>query len=139
MKSIKPGRGPSKRNFVGSIFSIVFGIIWTVIAFCMAFESVGAGFGFIGLLFPLFGIVFIGLGVYNAIVNYKNANGEDRMSLYDIVDSQEEPDPWSPNYERKKGESRNAPAQGEGSFCPYCGKPVEQDHRFCKYCGRSLR
>ena len=79
MKSIKPGRGPSKRNFVGSIFSIVFGIIWTVIAFCMAFESVGAGFGFIGLLFPLFGIVFIGLGVYNAIVNYRNANGEDRM------------------------------------------------------------
>ena len=137
MKSIKPGRGPSKQSFVGSIFGIVFGVIWTILAICMT-----ANAGIIGLLFPLFGICFVGMGIYNAYIAYKNAHGEDRMSLFDVVDSEEEPDPWSPDYEKKKAQQRNGTVQTDSNeikFCPYCGKDIEPDHKFCKYCGKSLR
>jgi len=29
--------------------------------------------------------------------------------------------------------------EGEGRFCPKCGKPVGEDHSFCRYCGSVLR
>ena len=32
MKSVKPGRGPSGMNFIGSVIAIVFGIFWTIMA-----------------------------------------------------------------------------------------------------------
>lgn len=57
MKSIKPGRRRSRYNAVGAVIGIVFGIIWTIAAL-----SMGAPF-----FFPLFGLVFIGMGVYNAV------------------------------------------------------------------------
>lgn len=137
MKSIKPGRGPSKRSFAGSIFVVIFGVIWTILAFSMT-----AGLGLIGLLFPLFGVCFVGFGIYDAYLAYQNAHGEDRMSLFDIVDSNEEPDPWSPDYEQRKAQSdREAitdPEKLEANFCPYCGKAVEPEHNFCKYCGKPL-
>lgn len=94
MKSIKPGRGPSMHSAVGSIFMVVFGVIWTLIAIGMTWDA-----GIIGLLFPLFGLVFIGQGIYSAVVSFKNAKGKDRMSLYDIVDESEEKDPWDPTYD----------------------------------------
>ena len=83
MKSVKPGRGPSMMGGIGSIFGIVFGIIWT----CGA-ASIGAP-GF----FLLFGVAFIGIGVVNAVYSFKNASGDNRYSAFDIVDSDEEPDP----------------------------------------------
>ena len=52
MKSIKPGRRRSRYNAVGAVIGIVFGIIWTIAAL-----SMGAPF-----FFPLFGLVFIGIG-----------------------------------------------------------------------------
>ena len=84
MKSIKPGRGPSAMGAVGSIFSAIFGIIWTIAA-----ASMGAP-----VFFWLFGVVFVILGIVQAIYNFKNATGENRYSKFDIVDSAEEPDPW---------------------------------------------
>ena len=83
MKSIKPGRGPSAMGAVGSIFSAIFGIIWTIAA-----ASMGAP-----VFFWLFGVVFVILGIVQAIYNFKNATGENRYSEFDIVDSTEEPDP----------------------------------------------
>lgn len=35
MKSIKPGRGPSKIGAAGSIFAVIFGIFWCLIAASM--------------------------------------------------------------------------------------------------------
>ena len=68
MKSIKPGRRRSRYNAVGAVIGIVFGIIWTIAAL-----SMGAPF-----FFPLFGLVFIGMGVYNAVYNYRNATSPTR-------------------------------------------------------------
>jgi len=133
MKSIKPGRGPSKQSFVGSIFGIVFGVFWTILAIAMTADA-----GIIGLIFPLFGICFVGMGIYNAYIAYHNAHGENRMSMYDIVDVDEEPDPWSPDYEQRKQREQTSASDSKAKFCPYCGKPIEADYKFCKYCGRSL-
>ena len=133
MKSIKPGRGPSMMGAVGSICSALFGVIWTLAA-----VSMGAPF-----FFPLFGLIFIGLGISSAIYNFKNATGENRYSSFDIVDAQEEPDPLNQRF----GSSNNSfdetifTQAGDGadlSFCPYCGAKLGEDFAFCGKCGRQL-
>ena len=82
MKSIKPGRGPSAMGAMGSIIAVIFGIFWTIAA------AHGRA-----LLFPLFGVLFIIMGIVQAVYNFKNATGEHRFSEFDIVDGAEEPDP----------------------------------------------
>lgn len=121
MKSIKPGRGPSKHAAAGSVFGIVFGIIWTVLA-----ASITAGAGVIGLIFPLFGLVFIGVNVYNLVYHSKNAAAEpeDRDSLLEIVDSGDDlPEESIPS---------------DAAYCPWCGEKLGEDYQYCPKCGRKL-
>ena len=131
MKHIKPGRGPSAMGAFGSIFAAVFGVIWTIAA-----VSMGAPW-----FFALFGVVFIGTAVVQAVYNYKNATGKHRYSAFDVVDSAEEPDPWDQRF----GEGPDDPAAGDaprdGSalrYCPYCGAEVGEGFTFCAQCGRKL-
>lgn len=134
MRSIKPGRGPSGMNFAGSIFAVIFGIIWTILAGTMT-----RGAGILGFIFPLFGVLFVGIGILQARFHYKNYKGDDRMSLFDITEHGEEPDPL----ERERREY-NALEKTEDRFpteygyCPYCGASLEADYRFCPKCGREL-
>ena len=83
MKSVKPGRGPSGMKFIGSVFSIVFGIFWTIMAARMGAPA----------FFPIFGVIFIIMGIVQAAYNYKNATGKNRYSSFDITEDGEEPDP----------------------------------------------
>lgn len=140
MKSIKPGRGPSAMGFVGSIGSIVFGIFWTIYAF-----RITHGFGGGGPMsfFPFFGIIFIGMGIVNAVYNYKNATGKNRFSTFDITEEGEEQDPLdkfvkgeADNEQKfdKSGEVRSSDAR----FCPYCGAGTEPNHKFCSKCGKEI-
>lgn len=85
--------------------------------------------------FPLFGLVFIGLGIFQAIYHYKNATGKNRMSVIDIVDSDEEPDPLHIKF---SGEKRKSSSHHEHSYCPYCGHPVQSDFNFCPTCGKHI-
>ena len=118
MKSIKPGRGPSKRGAAGSAFGIAFGVLWTVLA-----AGITAGAGPIGLIFPLFGLLFIGVNVYNLMYHKRNAQAEpeDRDSLLEIVDSDDTP----------------APAAA-AAYCPWCGEKLGEDYQYCPKCGRKL-
>lgn len=126
MKSIKPGRGPSFMGGVASLFGIVFGIIWTIMA-----VSAGAPF-----FFPLFGLFFIGIGIVNAVYSFKNATGEHRYSEYDIVDSREEPDPWNTRF---GADAPKADDLGEPfAYCPYCGAKLGDGFAFCGKCGKPL-
>lgn len=125
MKSVKPGRGPSGMNFLGSLFGIVFGIVWTAVAI-----SIGAPF-----FFPLFGVAFIGLGVAQAVYHYHNATGENRYSAFDITEDGEEPDPLDARFAQSRTQP---PPKAGGRFCPYCGTPAAQDHTFCRNCGKKL-
>ena len=122
MKSVKPGRGPSAMGAAGSVIVVVFGIFWTITA-----ASMGAP-GF----FPLFGVLFVILGIVQAVYHFKNATGDNRYSSFDIVDDYEEPDPLNTRF----GET----PQGSGDFryCPYCGAKLGADFTYCGKCGRKL-
>ena len=125
MKSIKPGRGPSMMSGIMCIIVGVFGIFWTIAA-----VSMGAG-----LFFGLFGIVFVGIAVVNAIYNFKNATNKNRYSVYDITEDGEETDPFEKYY---KTDKTNINSDIESNFCPYCGTKVENNYEFCNKCGKKL-
>ena len=128
MKSIKPGRGPSKMSGVGSVFCALFGVFWCVFA-----GAIGAGF-----MIP-FGLLFIGFAIYNAVYHFKNATSEERNSIIDIVDSEEESDPLNRKYGRKEsgGTTENVPGTSV-AFCPYCGTQVDGKFDYCPKCGKKL-
>ena len=127
MKSVKPGRGPSALGVWGAAAAVVFGIFWTVMA-----ANMGAP-----VIFPVFGGLFICTGVIIGVYNFKNATGKNRYSAFDITDSGEEPDPLESRFgggaEKPAGQ-----AQGNSSYCPYCGAPAEGDYAFCRSCGKRL-
>ena len=126
MKSIKPGRGPSMFSGVMSIFTALFGVFWSIMALTM-----GAG------PMALFGLIFIGVSIFSAVYNFKNATSKNRHSTYDIVDSEEEPDPFNERF----GPS-NTPDVSEKNYdtayCPYCGTKVAEKFEFCPKCGKKL-
>ena len=76
MRSVKPGRGPSMMGGIGAVIAIVFGVVWTLSA-----AQMGAP-GF----FPLFGVLFILVGVVQAVYNFKNAGSKNRFSAFDITE-----------------------------------------------------
>lgn len=150
MKSIKPGRGPSGMSFIGSVVAIIFGVFWTIIAISITSNS---PFGMVGIIFPLFGILFIIVGIIQAFYHYKNATGENRFSIFDITDSSEEGDPsdkWIKS-EFEAGVRRNNSKEThsketnfkethlELNYCPYCGVTLDTDFSFCPKCGKSIR
>jgi len=126
MKSIKPGRGPSMMSGIMCIVVGVFGIFWTIAA-----VSMGAG-----LIFGLFGIMFVGVAVVNAIYNFKNATNKNRYSTYDIVDQREESDPFE-KYIKTDIDSFEI-SENNSNFCPYCGAKVEDKYEYCNKCGKKL-
>ena len=86
MKSIKPGRGPSMMGGFVGIFMIGFGILWSVIA------AQASG------IFAIFGVLWTCVAIGMTVYNFKNATGKNRHSTYDIVDSEEEPDPLNERF-----------------------------------------
>ncbi|WP_343208852.1 zinc ribbon domain-containing protein [Anaerolentibacter hominis] len=135
MKSIKPGRGPSMMNGVGSVFAVIFGIIWTGAA-----VSMGAP-----VFFTVFGVGFIVLAAVQGLYHWKNATGEDRFSEYDITDETEEKDPLQELFGGKKSKDdvisqkeEHAAGSGSSKFCPYCGSRAEEDFAYCSNCGKKL-
>ncbi|WP_211338290.1 zinc ribbon domain-containing protein [Brevibacillus gelatini] len=137
MKSIKPGRGQSAMGVVGSLAAVVFGIFWTILTFSITQDS---PFPMVGTIFPLFGVVFVIIGIVQAVYHFKNATGEERMSLYDITDASEEGDPLNRKYggERTAAEPTRTEAAGEKAFCPYCGQRVQADYQYCPACGKKV-
>ncbi len=157
MKSIKPGRGPSMMGGIGSVFAALFGVFWTIMAI-----NIGGGF------MAIFGLIFIGMAFVMAVYNFKNATGENRYSSYDIVDENEEIDPFNERFGKKYSQKKfeaggydnedskdsynrndyNADILGkvdsneknsdDSYFCPYCGAPVEGDYAYCNKCGKKL-
>lgn len=126
MKSIKPGRGPSLLSGVVAIAMALFGVIWMIGA-----ASMGAP-----ALFPLFGLLFVGVAIAMGVYNLRNATGKNRYSSFDITDGQEEPDPLQARF---GGPTDEAPPEGQGGrFCPYCGARAEETYAFCNHCGKKL-
>lgn len=139
MKSIKPGRGPSGMSFVGSVIAVIFGVFWTIAA---ASITANSPFGIIGAIFPLFGVLFIIMGIVQAVYNYKNATGKDRYSLLDITDSKEEGDPsdnWiKDNINNEITEQEENP-DIDFNYCPYCGTKLMDEYVYCPKCGKEIK
>lgn len=148
MKSIKPGRGPSAMGAFGSIVAAVFGVIWTIFAASMGAPGI----------FPLFGVIFIISALVGAVYNFKNASGANRMSVYDITEDNEEPDPLQELFHKKHGEAGgtvgstvnstiNSAAGVPGNsqtgrdtvnFCPFCRCELKENFNFCPKCGSDI-
>ena len=126
MKSIKPGRGPSMMSGVIGIFMIGFGILWTVLA---AQASV---------IFAIFGVLWTCIAIGTTIYNFKNATGKNRYSTFDIVDSEEESDPFNERFGKTGNDSQKKDNNADNKFCPYCGTAVEGDYQYCNNCGKKL-
>ena len=128
MKSIKPGRAPSKLGFIGGICAALFGVGWIIAAL-----AIGAG------PFALFGIPFVVIAVANTVYNYRNAHNENRYSEFDIVDEGEEPDPLNEAVKPASQAQPQDPApSATRAYCPYCGAKTAPDHNFCQSCGKRL-
>ena len=110
---------------VMGVAGALFGVFWTVMAI-----AGGAWF-----MAP-FGLIFIGVAVYNTVYNFKNATGKNRYSEYDIVDESEEPDPWDEKFGNIRKEEKVSVTAAK--YCPYCGEKAKEDYKFCSSCGREL-
>ena len=133
--SVKPGRTRSAQGVAGGVFGIVFGIIWTIAAM-----SMGAPW-----FFGLFGVCFVAMAGYNTYINYKNATSQNRYSEFEIVDINDEPDPWDNKFRDDNQEINTkqdceqcATDKGVTNFCPYCGTAAEENFEFCRSCGKKL-
>jgi hypothetical protein len=144
VKSVKPGRGESGMAAVGSVIAILFGIVWMIFASSITnsareFSSFGIMAGpadIASVVFPLFGLLFIGAGVASAIYHYRNYKGKERYSIVDIVDSKEEGDPAAPHITQDAGTIKS---HNPGSnYCTECGRRLDGDFKFCPGCGKDL-
>ena len=127
MKSVKPGRGPSAMGAVGSVIAVIFGIFWTITAASMGAPGI----------FPLFGVLFVILGIVQAVYNFKNATGKNRYSSFDIMEDGEEPDPLDQRF-RDASQTTPQPDSEKFRFCPYCGAKLGAEFEFCGKCGKKL-
>jgi hypothetical protein len=121
---------------IGSAAAVIFGIVWVIAAASMGAPGI----------FPLFGVIFIVIGIVQAVYHFKNATSENRYSAFDITDENEEPDPLNERFGNNQQaeaygyqEKAESPAPDDvGNFCPYCGAPVHAGYEFCRKCGRKL-
>ncbi len=128
MKSVKMGREPSFMSGIMGIVAVLFGLFWT-------FTVISNGLG----IFGLFGLIFVGIGILNAVRGFRNAFSENRRSEFDVVDETEEPDPWNERFGKGNTTVNNGtPFSVGNSFCPYCGNEVQKDFEFCNNCGKRL-
>ena len=114
---------------MGGIMGIVaalFGLFWTFMVL-----SNGGG------MFGLFGLIFVAIGILNAVRGFRNAFTKNRRSEFDIVDETEEADPWNEKFGNSTASSEGYFSVGN-SFCPYCGNEVKKDFEFCNNCGMKL-
>lgn len=106
-------RKAAKNMTIGScIFGIVFLVIWTAIA---------------PSFMKLFGLAGLGMTVYRLYVMLQLAKEEE-------TGQQKEIDPWD---RPAIGQPPQETPSGS-SFCPYCGRSVEESFEFCPKCGRRL-
>ena len=79
-------------------------------------------------------------GIVQAIYNFKNATGENRYSAFDIVDSDEEPDPLDRHFrpERNVEAARRRTARAGLPLALYCSARLGSGFEFCGKCGKRL-
>jgi hypothetical protein len=121
----------------GSFIAVIFGIGWTVLAYYLTRDS---PVPMVGILFPLFGVLFVVVGIVQAYYHFTNATGQKRFSAFDITDDDEERDPLNQVFGRGRSErlKRARRRKVEGEFCPFCGAAAQHDFDYCPKCGKEI-
>ncbi|SHJ45049.1 hypothetical protein SAMN02745181_2097 [Rubritalea squalenifaciens DSM 18772] len=99
MHSIKPGRGPS---IAGGVFCIFFTAVSLGMFILFATVIPDSAPQPIRIIFPLFPLGFVCLGVFLTVYNFKNATSKNRYSAFDITTGEEEPDPLNEFFNKTK-------------------------------------
>ena len=94
----------------GSIFAIVFILVW-----CVTAASMGAG------IMLIFGLPMLGFMIFRLSVLLRKSKAEEQSA-----------EPWERSADREPFQPQN----GERDFCPYCGSKMETEFVFCPKCGR---
>lgn len=106
-------------TLAGSIYGVVFSIVWCILAARMGVW-----------LFVLFGLFIVGISIYRLYVCIQLTK-EDKSKP-----QHKEIDPWDRPAIPETPRQDDAPS-GSG-FCPYCGGSVQETFEFCPKCGRRL-
>ncbi len=126
---------------VASLVVAFVGLFWFFSARSMmkGFGAITGGGTGIVQVFPLFGLLFSFLALANAVYNFRNATAENRHSLVDITDGEDEPDPLDPRLGRRQQRDRVPDAdEALSGYCPYCGRSVDGQFTYCPDCGKRL-
>lgn len=107
----------SAGNIFGYGFMIVFGIVWTLMAMSAPPP--------VGYLFPIFGVLFIAMGVYR---------------LYRSIREPSQAPPVVQQQAPVCDDPQGHPSEGgmSAGYCPYCGAPLSPGFVFCGVCGRRI-
>lgn len=95
----------------GGVVGIIFGCFWTILAYKMTPAVPVAADSIFADIFPLFGVLFIIVGIVNVLYNLKNATARNRFSMVEVTGDNEEPDPLDPVLQSGTG----GPAPGANS------------------------
>ena len=115
--------------FLG-IMVIFIGVIWTVGAVSLTSRAPNE-MGFVKILFPAFGVVFISMGIYN-LVKGVAINKKTKNNTYYTDSADEELDQKEYKVYREGEEEKSL-------RCPMCHSTVKETQKFCINCGNKLK
>lgn len=118
-------------SIFGGIIIVVFGIIWTVGAVSLTSRAPDE-MGIVKILFPLFGFLFVSMGIFGLIkgATGKNKNGSNNSYYTDSTNNTEEPKEYKVY---KEGEEEKL------IICPMCHSTAKESQQFCINCGNKLK
>lgn len=96
------------RSLIGGVMALV-----VMVAGLLMMSRAGGLHG--GMMGP-FMIIWVVIGLLGAGISFYNAFSEKGVPLYEIQTDDE----------------------GDGAFCPQCGKSVQPSDQFCRHCGATL-
>lgn len=111
---IRPGR--TRSLFVGIMMLLV--MVVGLVMMSRFGGPPGGAFGPFIIIWVIVGLAGAGMAFYNAFT-------EEGLPLYEVDVEEDDLD-----------ESRRD--EGDGPFCPQCGRPVSESDRFCRHCGAPL-
>lgn len=108
---------PHAPGVAGSIFVAAFGVLWTILAISITADS---PFPLVGVIFPLFGVCFVGFAVYGIVSHLRESHGR--------------------TIDRPRDESLPEPCNSDiRQNCSYCHSGIATADKTCGQCGAPVR
>lgn len=160
MKNVKRKRGPSFLSFLGSLAAIIFGVLWTVLAYVgtSSLRATDGTMKIVGYAFPIFGIIFILMGIFEATYNFKRAMSQKKSIEEDTLQedenrtfslfSKKNKNPYRSTRSSSNAEdeyededydfSQTNPNMSFKKYCTECGAPLDKNYKYCPECGKKI-